>query len=171
MKPIRDCIGRALRWTQPRVFKREYELRAGGDLLATLGYEGFLGRAARAEAAEGVWTLNQAGFPVSRTVVRREGSDVELAAYSRRWRGGTLEFAGGRVFTSKSLRFWPPEWGFTDREGHVLVRFRSEWNPFKASARVVIERRADGLEELPLLLLVGWHAAILARRARHRSGG
>jgi hypothetical protein len=171
MKPIREQIGRRLRWTQPHVFRREYELRAGEDVLATLRFEGVFGRTARAGAAEGTWIFQETGFPGRRTVVRREGSDVELATYSRRWRGGTLEFAGGRSFIAKSLKFWPPEWGFTDREDHPLVRFRPELNPFKASARVTIERRADSLEELPLLLLVGWHAAILAKRARHRGAG
>jgi len=171
MKPLRECVGRRLEWKQPHLFRRDYELRAGDELVATLEFLRNVGWAARAGTAEGAWILNRKGWFRRQVEVRREGSDVVLATLSRRWRGGTLEFAGGKTFTWKTLRFWPPETGFLDREDHVLIRIRSRWNPFRAGARVTVERRADALEELPLLVLTGWYTALAVRNARHRGAG
>ena len=98
MRAIRDITEQGLHWTQPSTFNREYELRAGDEVVATLGWQKTGGSLALARSTEGNWTFKRSGFLSPRVTVRLAGSETEVAVFKPSWRGeGTLAFHGCHI--------------------------------------------------------------------------
>jgi hypothetical protein len=168
MTQLAAVAERQLHWVQPKALDRWFELRSGDELLATLSWETICGSLARAETADGSWTLKRVGFLNPRVTVRESGSEIDLATFWPRWLGdGTLEFAYGRAFRWQSTNFWATDWMFADSSGTPLIHFK-QGSPegklsdvFKIQALVEIHPQAAELQELGLLILVGWYLAVL----------
>jgi hypothetical protein len=73
MRCIGEAAGQELHWGRGSVRGREYELRVGEEILATLGWQ--RGSLAIARAADGCWSFKRAGFCHPRVTVRVAGSD------------------------------------------------------------------------------------------------
>ena len=173
MKALSSTVGTDLYWMQPAgLDNRWFELRAGGSLVATLGFESLCDSLARAESADGSWTFRRVGILNPRVTVRKAGEEASLAIYTPRWTGreGTLEFPDGRVFGWVQANFWATKFQITDAAGYSWVSFESGAEKsrlsdiFKTQARVEIDLRGRALSELPLLVLLGWYLVILQKQ-------
>src|SRR5262245_28986273 len=98
MKRIHDFVGRELEWTQPGAMKREFELRVGDEIVATLKFRSLFGSFATAVTADGSWTFKRVGFWHTRVTICPAESDREIATFrNATWTaGGTLELSDGR---------------------------------------------------------------------------
>ena len=155
MRHTSQAGGQELVWKRPSILTREYELRGGDEVLATLRWPRSLGSLAEAEAAEGRWTFKRTGFWKPRATIRRAGSEEDLATFRPEWTGnGVLELAGGspprRWTATNSLR---SRYAWEDDAGEPLVRLHSRG--LKTEAAVEVEPDALRLPELSLLLLFG----------------
>jgi len=161
MKDIRLSIGRELKWTQPSGMRREFELRDGDELVATLRFRSAFGSFATAETAEGSWTFKRVGFWSTRVTICPAGSEQEIAAFrNSTWHGGgTLELADGRRYRA-STNFWQSRYEFQDPAEKPLVRFQRIGGLFHLSAQVEIAQAAAELPELPWLVALGWYLAV-----------
>lgn len=173
MQALSATVGTGFYWVQPNGLNdRWFELRTGDAVVATLGFESLCSSLARAESADGSWTLKQVGILNRRVTVRRAGEEAELAVYTPRWTGreGVLEFPGGRVFYWTQTNFWATEYQITDPAGNLLVSVESGAEKprlsdvFKTQARVEIGLRGRALPELSLLVLLGWYLIILQKQ-------
>lgn len=163
MKKLIEMMGSELEWTQPSGFKLNYELRAGGDLVATLHFRSSFGSFATAETADECWTFKRVGFWRARVTVRLRGAEDDLAIFHIAWNGtGTLEFPDGRRVRA-STNLWQTRYGLESEEGGKLVNF-DVGGVFRHSAKVTIDPSATGREELPLLVTLGWYLAILMQQ-------
>ena len=159
MRPISEIAGQELLWIQPSARKREHELRAGEDLVATLRFQ--RGSLADAESAGAHWTFKRQGFWQPRVTVRTAGSDDDLAVFHPRWvGGGTLEFPDGRVVRLSSANFWQSEWVWQDNDKPVIV-FKGRHGLIKARGAVEIQPDAIAFPDLAMLVLLGWYLILL----------
>jgi hypothetical protein len=159
VRPISEIPGQELLWIQPAARKREHELRAGDDVVATLHFQ--RGSLADAEAAGGHWTFKRQGFWQPRVTVRTPGSDADLAVFHPRWvGGGTLEFPDGRAVRLSSANFWQSEWVWQENE-KPLIRFKGRHGLIKARGAVEIQPDAPALPDLAMLVLLGWYLILL----------
>ena len=162
MRSIRELSGQPLRWAQPGAFTREYELRAGDEVLATLRWQKTFGSLALAAAADGTWTFKRSGFLSPQVTVRLPGSEADVAVLRPGWRGeGALELSAGRRYPWRNTSFWRSEWAFADVAGEPLVQFKPEFAFFKQAAEVTVDPRAAPLPDLSLLTLLGWYLMVL----------
>jgi hypothetical protein len=162
MKAIREVAEQALRWTQSSALAREFELRAGEEVVGTLRWQKAFGSLALAEAADGAWTFKRAGFLCPRVTVRLPGSEMEVAEFKPGWAGeGTLRLADGRSYQWQKTSFWRSEWAFAGEVGTALVHFKPEFAFFKHAAEVRVEPAAVAVPDLSLLALLGWYLMIL----------
>jgi len=151
--------GRELLWTQPAALRREHELRAGDDVVATLKFQ--RGSLADAEAAGGHWTFKRQGFWQPRVTVRTAGSDTDLAVFHPRWiGGGTLEFPDGRAVRLSSATFWQSEWVWRETD-KPLIRIKGRHGLIKANGAVEIQPEAVAYPDLALLVLLAWYLILL----------
>jgi hypothetical protein len=172
MKPVRYAIGNQPQWVQPRITQNQFELRVGDDLFAVLVFPKMFGSLANAQAADGQWTFKRVGFFSPRVTVRKEGTDTDLAEFRPRWTGseGTVQFTGGASFTWKQANFWATEYAVLDSSGETLILFRQGIpdahlsDLFKVQASVEIRPGAQDLQELTLLVLLGWYLMILKQQ-------
>ena len=159
MRLISETAGQELLGIQPAARKREHELRAGDDVVATLRFQ--RGSLADAEAEANHWTFKRQGFWHPRVTVRAAGSDADIAVFHPRWvGGGTLEFADGRALRLSSANFWQSEWVWQEKE-QPLIRFKGRHGLIKAKGAVEIQPEAVRIPDLPLLVLLGWYLILL----------
>ena len=159
MRPISDTAGEELLWIQPAARRREHELRAGDDVVATLRFQG--GSLADAEAEGHHWTFKRQGFWQPRVTVRVAGSDADVAVFRPRWAGGgTLDFADGRSVRLSSANFWQSEWVWQEKDD-PLILFKGRHGIVKAKGAVEIQPGAAGRADTPLLVLLGWYLILL----------
>lgn len=159
MRPISEVANQELLWMQPAARKRDHELLAGDEVVATLRFQ--RGSLADAEAAGGHWSFKRQGFWHPTVTVRTAGSDADIAVFHPRWvGGGTLEFADGRPLRLSSANFWQSEWVWQEKE-QPLIRFKGRHGLIKANGAVEIPPEAVRLPDLPLLVLLGWYLILL----------
>lgn len=162
MKPIRELIGRELQWTQPHALKRQFELKAGDELVATLSFRSMFGSFATATTAEGQWTFKRVGFWKPRATVCVAGSEQVIATFRNdTWTaGGTLELASGRSFRANT-NFWMTKYEFKSETDEPLVRFQKIGGLLHYSSNVEVQRGAAAMPELPWIVVLGWYLAVV----------
>ncbi|HEY7727279.1 MAG TPA: hypothetical protein VID50_02380 [Candidatus Eisenbacteria bacterium] len=167
LAPIRGAFAEPLLWVQPRWLRREFELRAGRDVVATLRGSSLFGAGAVGETAEGRYRIRLANLWRGTVVVHPGDSDTELAVFQPRLLGGgTVRFSGGRTFHIRRPDFWRSRWVLEDETGATLFTLRSRHHLLREQAGVELAPGAERVPELPVLLLLAWHARLRAHR-RH----
>jgi hypothetical protein len=162
MKPLRAVADQPLEWTKGSGQKREYELRAGQEVVALLRWDKAFGSLAAATASEGEWTFKRSGFFSPRVTTRLLGSETEVLVFKPTWRcEGTVECSSGARFRWLNTGFWRSEWTFASENGDPLVHFKLHSALLKQSAEVRVEPGAASLPELSLLALLGWYVLVL----------
>lgn len=172
MQPIRELVGRELCWTQPSAMARDYELRNGESVVATLSFRSLFGSYATARAAEGAWTFKRTGFWKPSVTVRTEGADEEIAVFrNRTWSGGgTLELRDGGALQANT-NFWMSHLEFKDEREESLVSFRAVRGLIHLSADVEIAAAGARRDELPWIVALGWYLIVKMREDSTAAGG
>jgi hypothetical protein len=157
-----------MEWVQPKALNRTFELRAGGDHLATLAFRSSFGSLASADTADGSWTFKRVGFFNPRITVRAAMSETDLAVYQPKfWGDGVLAFRDGPSFSWKPANFWATEWVFKDEADNSILVFKSGIEKgklsdmFKTQATVEVQPVLTPRQWLPLLAALGMYLLIL----------
>jgi hypothetical protein len=179
MRPIAEVTGTELVWVQPSALKQAFELRAGDEVVATLGFK--RSSLAEAETADRRWTFKREGFWHPQVTVRVAGSDQNLAAFHPAWTGGgRLELSDGQALHFSAANFWHTQWAWQTSDGKSPVAFHSKQGFLKSGALVELisppewrGNMAEGGEgDLSLLVVLGWYLLVLfARDAAASSAG
>jgi len=158
MRSLKEFKGANMKWTQPKALVRQYELRSGPDLYATLTWVKTFGTLAEARTADGRFTLKRGGFLRPFVSIRDALLDSEVAVLKMGLLGhGTLEFTNGRRITLLSTRFWSFEWDMVDEGGQPLGKVCKRVTMFKDSADVTISEVVRRDRDLMLMLLASWY--------------
>jgi hypothetical protein len=161
MRHLADVISGHLRWAQPRVFDREWELRHGDEAVATLTFRSAFGSFATARSADGAWTFKRVGFWQSRATVRAEGAADDLAVFEHdTWSGGgTLTLAGGRPIRV-TTNFWQSKIEFLAQDDDVLFRYSTE-GFLRQESQLEVMPSLQRMREMPWLILFGWYLVVM----------
>jgi hypothetical protein len=161
MTAIREFIGDGLKWAQPSAFTMRFELRKALELAGTLVFRSAFGSLATAEGADGCWTFKRVGFLQTRVSIRSCGDDHDLATFKNQtWSGGgTLELASGKKLLANT-NFWSTSLQFTTETGDALVSFNTG-GVFHLGAAVVVNPQAADMNELPLIVMLGWYLIVM----------
>jgi hypothetical protein len=162
MKSILEFAGQQLKWVQPSIRNRVYELRAGDELVARLCWERGRGSPVSAETADGSWTFQREGLFQQRVTVGVGGAETNIAVFKPGWTGsGVLEFVDGRSFRWGPTNFWYNQWAWEYAGGGQLVQLRNDFGLLRTEGHVEVAPLAQALPELPLLSLLGWYLMLL----------
>ena len=148
-----------LKWAE--VSARQHELRAGDELVATLGLQSRFGTLAKAESGDGCFTFKRVGFWQSRASIRACDSEAEVALFTNNtWAsGGTLEFPDGRRYKA-TTNAWMTRLEFTSESEERLVGFHYG-GFFRRKADVELSSAALQDPHLHLLVTFGWYLAVM----------
>jgi hypothetical protein len=159
MEKLRHGSINSLTWVQLRGPGREFELKSGDLVFATLKWEKLFGSLATAATAEGAWTFKRVGFFKPSITIRALGSEQNVAVFSPGWTGaGTLEFANGLKLKWTNRDFWHSIWGFLDETGEDVLVFKSSPGLLKLTVQVDIKRDTP---ENAVLAAMGMYLLIL----------
>ncbi len=169
MRMIQEAAGNELKWEQPPMFAREYELneQAGIAPLATLQWVATFGTRAIATGNGRTYTYEREGFLNQRIAIREGDSKggEPLAVFKPSWNGtGTLTFANGRVFHWKSTNIWQSEWKWvTPDEGEIMhfARDRKLKRMLRSEAKMMLHPAAADFPEVEVLVSLGWYLLLL----------
>ena len=161
MRHLAEVIHADLRWVQPHVFDRAYELRHGDELIATLAFRSAFGSFAAAASADGSWTFKRVGFWQARATVRVEGGTDNLAVFEHdTWSGGgTLTLAGGRPIRV-TTNFWQSKIEFLTDDDAVLFRYLTE-GFLRQESQLEVMPPLLRMPEMPWLILFGWYLVVM----------
>src|SRR5262245_30834289 len=114
-----------LAWVKPKWNRREYELRAGEQVIGTLRWESTWRSAAIAGAGALRWRFVRKGAVRTRVAITDEGSGQEVASFESGWNGGgRLLLTDGRTYTLRRVGFWRLVWEWQGPGGAPIMRFR-----------------------------------------------
>jgi hypothetical protein len=141
--------------------RREYELRAGGEIAATLKLHGALNPMAVAETRDGSWTFRREGLLQNRMTIRSTVTGEALGTFRKsNWSSsGELELASGRKY-QVTPNGWMSRLQITAADGQPVLRFHST-GVFNSSSHVEVSPTAGTLPELPLLVSAGWYLFLM----------
>ena len=170
VRDIKEFTGQHLVWEKPRAMSKEFELRAGEEVLATLKWsKGWWSTLAEAASAGGKWTFKRSGFLKSKTTARLPGSESDLATFEQNWRGaGILQLSSGSTYRWEKDAFWGARFAWKDATGNPLVRFR--YRALK-SGEVEVTPSAASVSDLPLLVVLGWYVLVSSVQESVAAGG
>ena len=158
---MREAGGQSWIWVHPNVFTREFELHAGGQLLATLRYAGMFGTRAIGESRGQRWTFTWEGVLRPRIRVRAADSDTDVAVADLPWLGWggrpwMLRLADGRTCQWAPTALADREYVLTGGDGAVLLRLmRPLLRPrYRSEIPVEVAPIARPMPELPRLVLL-----------------
>lgn len=164
MQSIQAYTDHELMWTPLRASGREYELRAGDAVLATLVQPSAWRERRIGAALDGSWSFACAGVWRPRVVVTDTQSGAEVARIARSgWSGkADLDLPDGHRYQWRSGGAWGSKWAWLDDAGQPLMRF-SQSGAFKVRCAVTIAPKAAGDPHLILLAMLGWYLMLLTQ--------
>jgi hypothetical protein len=161
VRRIADVVDHHLRWIQPRLTERRFELQVGHESVATLSFRSSFGSLATVRTADGAWTYKRIGFWKTRATVRALGGLTDLGVFDpNTWScGGTL-----RLSTRESIlvttNLWQSKIEFQLAEHHALFRYLTE-GFLRQQAELEILPAAKTRADLPWLLPFGWYLVVM----------
>ncbi|MEX2115618.1 MAG: hypothetical protein WEB37_01925 [Bacteroidota bacterium] len=168
MKSLFSFAGRTIQCVQPSVWKLEYEVRSGDEVVGTIRFLQILSRRAEAESADGRWIIEDKGFFRQKLSVSRADDQKPVADYVFRAFGqNTIRLSETRILRFKR-DFWKREYSLTTDMNMPLLKLK-EYVRFKGEFEIILDRRAETTEEFPWLFFLVVYIAISNRR-RRRAG-
>jgi hypothetical protein len=151
-------LGRELLWVKPKWTRRQFALRSGDTILATLTWT--RGSSALAQWGASQYRFSRQGWLRPRVLIRDASADdtsEPLATFTQR--GGALTFPDGRIFVWKKPKRLTNERIWADAAGTELVRFRAVR---RSTVTVTTPPESAQQLELPVLILLGQYLLVLA---------
>jgi hypothetical protein len=169
MRQISEVADQELLWVQPAKMKMDFELRAGDEVVATLGWQ--RASLATGRTSDHEWTFKREGFWHPRITVRAPGSDANLALFNPHWAGGgTLEL-DGRLLRFGAANFWHSQWDWLGSDDAPLLHFKSRRRILKIEGQVEVDPVARTSPDLPLLSVLVWYLLVLFARDAAEGAG
>jgi hypothetical protein len=165
MKALSTTVGLQLHWLQPSIFARHFELYSENNLLGELRFEKAskaYGTLAMSGSATESWMIKDAGFLKWRVILQESMAKDDLAVFRPNFRGdGWVEFFQGSKFHGKPTNYWRTKWGFSNVREELLFVVKSKTS-YRLQVQSIVEIGAQwrDLDELPLLLMLGWYLRV-----------
>jgi hypothetical protein len=115
-----------------------------------------------AGSATEAWTFKWVGFWKRRLSLRESTAKEDLGAFRSNLRGeGWVELIKGSRFHWKPTNFWRTQWGFSNVREELLFVLKSKPSyPLQIQSIVEVGAQWHDLDELPLLLMLGWYLRV-----------
>jgi hypothetical protein len=162
MHKLKSVDYNQLMWKQTGFGVREFELWSDQDLVGVLYWPKIFSDCAIAECGDGTWTLDRVGFFRDRAMAMRTGTEEELVSVTFGWMGDCeLTLSNGRRYQLFRTGFLSNNWTLAGENENVVYKLREGTRLFKHDAELDLQVGAIMLEELPLLIFLGWYLAYM----------
>lgn len=164
MKSITALVDHPLTWAQPKGMKSFYELRFGGEVVATMHFPKMLSSMAVGESSDGKWEFERKGIFEVRISAQDPERGTETVFFTPR------VFKGGGIVQTESGKklelvqnVWRSIFLLKTETGEILFEMKSR-GFFKHFVDVQMNRRSASYPELPCLVMLVFYIILMARR-------
>jgi hypothetical protein len=165
MKPFAEALEREWAWKRPGMWRRRFELRAGGELLAVLESRAPLGATLWGQTAGGEWQVRHMGLLRGWVRVTPAGGGDAVAEFHPRWFGaGDVTTRGGQALRWHRADFWGRRWEMVDSGGLMRLAFERGPGFLNPDTFVRLSPAARADPELEPLVLLGFYILLLMVR-------
>ena len=171
MYQLTKYIGKTLKFVQPTIVKREYELRSEEDVLAKIIFPKLFSSRAIVEGFENKWEIKLPSLWRNEFGVYKFGYQMPFARYVYNiWKTkGTIELPKGGRLNCKSGKFKKPFEIYSSR-GELVLLYENRFF-LKGRTEVIIEKKSELLEKYPWIIMLGWYVILLNKRGRANAAG
>jgi hypothetical protein len=164
MKKLSDYLGEDLKIFQKSIWKREFELRSGDELIAQLKYPKLFSNLAELKTGDEEVEFYRPNFFKRDVDIRKKGYQNPIAQFKNNFWGrkGTLELPRGVRLTMK-FGFFRKQAEIFLGESELLVSMFSRFS-MKERSQIIIEKRSDIIDEYPWIIMLGFYLAQLMKR-------
>jgi hypothetical protein len=164
MRKISDYIGNELLIFQKSIWKREFELRSGEELIARLFYPKFFSDLTELSVWEESYEFYRPRFFSRDVDIRKKGYQNPFANFKNNFWGskGVLELPRGIVLSMKFGLFRKQAEIFLG-ENDLLVSILSRFS-VKERSEIIINKRSEIIDEHPWIIMLAFYLAQLRKR-------
>ena len=164
MKKLSDYSGSELKIFQKSIWKRDYELRSGEELIARLYYPKFFSDLTELSIGNEAYEFYRPRFFSRDVDVRKKGYQNPTASFKNNLWGskGVLELPRG-IRVNFKFGFFRKQAEIYLGENDLLVTILNRFS-FKVKSQVVIEKRSEIIDDYPWIILLGFYLAQLMKR-------
>lgn len=168
---LTNYIDQTLTFNQPSIMKREFELKASEEVIASMVFPKLFSTSAVVKGFDGKWEIKQPSIWHNEFGVYKFGYQMPFAKYvSNFWKTkGTIELPKGIRLNCKPGQFRKPLEIFSSN-GESILLYNNKF-PLKGGTTVTIEKRLELLDKFPWIIMLGWYVVLLNKRGRARSAG
>jgi hypothetical protein len=167
MKRLSDMAGETLIIHQPSVWKSNYELKNGEEVLGTIRSKGFFGLTFIFKMGNDEWEIYRNGFWKSEIAIRQAGYELPYATYKReafKFRGTVNLYKGEQmIIDQKILR---GGYSVQTLSGNILATFKEKVS-IKNKTEIHIEQKSELLDKYPWVIILAWYLSLQRRRSAH----
>lgn len=164
MKKFSEYLGEDLKIFQKSIWKRDFELRSGEELIARLFYPKFFSDLAELKMGNDVYEFYRPKFFKRDVDIRVKGYQNPIANFKNNFWGrkGVLVLPRGIRLTFK-FGFFRKQIEIYLGESNLLVTIHGSMS-IKERSKVIIEKRAEIIDEYPWIIMLGFYLAQLMKR-------
>jgi hypothetical protein len=164
MKKLSDYLGHELIIVQKNVWKREYELHSGEELIGQMRYPKTFSQLAEHDIQDERFEFYKPKFFGREVSIRKKGYQNPFAHFKTNFFGrkGILELPKGRKLNLK-FDFFRKQAGIYQGENDLLIYLRSKFS-LKERSEVIIEKRSEIVDENPWVIMLAFYLSLLRKR-------
>jgi hypothetical protein len=161
---LSDYLGEELTIFQKSIWKREFELRSGEELIAQMKYPKFFSDLAELKVGDEEVEFYRPKFFRRDVDIRKKGYQNPFAHFKNNFWGrkGVLELPRGIRLTMK-FGFFRKQAEIYLGESDLLVSILSRFS-MKERSQIIIEKRSGVIDEYPWIFMLGFYLAQLMKR-------
>jgi intein/homing endonuclease len=164
MRKISDYIGNELLIFQKSIWKREFELRSGDEVIAQLYYPKFFTDSAELSIKNEIYEFYKPRFFSRDVDIRKKGYQNPIAQFKNNFWGskGVLELPRGVRLNMKFGLFRKLAEIYLG-ESNLLISILSRFS-LKEKREVIIEKRSEAVDEYPWIIMLAFCLSQLRKR-------
>jgi hypothetical protein len=157
------------RWAQPARFRPAWTLAVDDTVVGTMALRGVLQQTAEVRVGGATWTIRPRLLGDALVFAGgAEGAGTPSVHYRPGWwGGGRVEREGRETLLWRHENLWRMHWGLYTSEKSPLVHVQPHLAPFRIrrECRVELEDAARRLEDLGVLIALGWYLALRSQQS------
>ena len=158
MLALSQIDSHVLAWKQPKWSREYYELKAGRNLIASLGMTKWFSDQAEVQTCSSNWMFDRPDFFRAKGIVYSPGSEVPTARFQFDWLKNCRVFLkDGRRFNWFRTKTFQDAWALTGKDDTLIyeISFGTRW--FKRQASITLSLHPGEVSQLDLLLCLGFY--------------
>jgi hypothetical protein len=164
MRRLSDYIGKELLIFQKSIWKRDFELRSGDELIARLFYPKFFSDLTELSVWEETYEFYRPKFFSRDVEIRKKEYQNPFANFKNNFWGskGVLELPRGIILTMK-FGFFRKQAEIYLGESELLISIRCRFS-VKERSEITINKRSEIIDEHPWIIMLAFYLAQMRKR-------